>query len=139
MLRISLFIIFILIFGISKNSAQELNACDIKLLDGFIQDGQNYTLTLEDSKKGLVYFTFFEGFHYRILICSNTSKVFKITLYDIEKKMLFSDLCNNYSKYIDLKFKSNIACVAEIAVDNISGIKPIFNISMGFNEDKVAK
>jgi hypothetical protein len=139
MLRIRLFIISSLIFTISKISAQEINACDLKLLDGFIQDGQNYTLSLEDSKKGLIYFTFFEGFHYRILFCSNTSKNFKITLFDIEKKKLFSDFCDNYSKYIDLEFKSNIACVAEIAVDNISGIKPIFNISMGFNEDKVAK
>jgi hypothetical protein len=139
MLRISLFIIFTLVFAFHKISAQELNACDLKLLDGFIQDGQNYALTLEDSKKGLIYISFFEGFHYRILFCSNTSKKFKITIYDIEKKMLLSDVCDNYSKYIDLEFKSNIACVAEIAVENVSNIKPIFNISMGFNEDKIAK
>jgi hypothetical protein len=139
MLRISQFILFILLFANYKTSAQELRMCNLKLLDSFIQDGQNYTLTLEDSKKGMVYLSFFEGFQYRILLCSNTTKNFRITLYDIDKKVLFSDICDNFSKFIDIKFKSNIACVAEITVDHISNTRPVFNISLGFNEDKAAK
>jgi hypothetical protein len=38
-----------------------------------------------------------------------------------------------------LKFKSNIACIAEVSVDNITSVKPVFTIAVGFKENQAEK
>jgi hypothetical protein len=137
---IKTFIFVLFYFSCSMRiHCQEMTMCYDQDMKGFIKDGQDYTLTLEDSKTGKLYLSFFEGFHYRIVICSGNIKKFKISLFDIEKKMLFSGDCDNYIKDIDLKFKSNIACIAEISIDNLPEYKPVFIIAVGFKESQTEK
>jgi hypothetical protein len=107
-------LVFLLLISGFKLTAQEKQNCNTTLHDGFIQDGREYSLFLEDGKSGKVYLSFFGGFQYRLLICSSNTKKYKIALYDIEKKLLFSGSCEDYTKKYDLRFKSNIACVAII-------------------------
>lgn len=135
---LSLVVISILL-TCNQLTAQDSPACYEKELSGFIKDGQDYKLTLENSKKGSIYISFFEGFQYRMAICSDNTKKFKIVLYDIEKKMLFSGSCENYAKSIDLKFKSNIACIAEISTADVLVEKPVFTIAIGFKQNQAAK
>lgn len=114
---------------------QQATACYSGEIKGFIKDGQDYILKLEDSKTGKVFLSFFEGFQYRVVICSSNTKKFGIVLYDINKKPLYSGLCENYIKNIDLKFNSNIACIAEIHVEKLTETKPLFTIAIGFKEN----
>ena len=120
-------------------SAQTSASCYSNNLKGFIKDGQDYTLTLENSKTGKIYLTFFEGFQYRLVICSNNTKKFKISLFDIDKKLLYSTSCNDFIKNIDVQFKSNIACIAEVTVDNISADNPKFTIAIAFKQTSSEK
>ena len=133
-----LLVIFFLMVA-TKLSSQEKQNCNTTLHDGYIQDGKEYSLTLEDGKTGRVYLSFFEGFQYRLLICSSNTKKYKIDLYDIEKKLLFSGNCEDYSKKFDFKFKSNIACVAIISIDVNAITDPKFTIVVGFKETKADK
>jgi hypothetical protein len=121
------------------SSGQNKQACYSNDLKGFIKDGQDYTLTLENSKTGKIFLTFFEGFQYRLVICSSNTKDFKISLYDIDKKLLYSTVCNDFIKNIDIQFNSNIACIAEVSVDNIAKENPKFTIAIAFKQTPSAK
>ncbi len=133
-------ILLLLFFsGLSQAQDQSASPCYDRDMKGFIKDGQDYTLTLEDSKTGKIYISFFEGFQYRLVICSNNTRKFKISLFDIEKNLLYSGICNNYIKNIDLRFKSNIACIAEVSVENEPLFKPVFTIAIGFKENQSEK
>jgi hypothetical protein len=133
-----LLFLFLLLVAI-KLPAQEKQNCNTTLNDGYIQDGREYSLTLEEGKTGRVYLSFFEGFQYRLLVCSSNTKKYKIALYDIEKKLLFSGSCEDYTKKFDLRFKSNIACVAIISIDVNAVADPKFTIVVGFKETKAEK
>ena len=115
------------------------NDCKTKALDGYIIDGQVYTLTLEDSKTGKIFLSFFDGFQYRFVICSQTTQKYRIDLYDIEKKILFSGSCEDFTKYFDLKFSSNLAGYIEVTVDKEFKEKQLFKVSIGFKESRAAK
>lgn len=119
--------------------ADEKPDCGSNFLHGYIIDGQHYVLNIEESNQGKAFISFLEGFDYRIVICSNSTQKYKVELYDIEKKMLFSGNCENFSKTIDVRFASSIACYLIIVVDAKAGEKSVFNISMGFKESKSAK
>jgi hypothetical protein len=135
-----LVILFFMIFGsLAQVFGQTSSACYNKEMNGFIKDGQDYSLILEDSKTGKIYLSFFEGFQYRLVICSTNTKKFKISLFDIEKNLLYSTTCDNYIKNIDLKFKSNIACIAEVSIDNNPSVNPVFTIAIGFKENQSEK
>jgi hypothetical protein len=136
--KIFLFHLFIFLFSLHA-MGQVSAPCNKMASDGFIIDGQQYSLDLEDSKIGKVYISFFDGFKYRIAICSSTAKKYKIRLYDIEKKLLFSSSCDNYSKSLDVKFKSNIACYIEIAVDEVSNSPQHFAVNIGFKDNVAEK
>lgn len=83
-------ILFILLFIISSYvEGQKSTICYSGEMKGFIKDGQDYSLTLENSKTGKIFLSFFEGFQYRLVICSNNTRKFKVVLYDIEMKQLF--------------------------------------------------
>ena len=130
-------IIVFYILNLSVSNAQ-ISIWNSSLLKNYIVDGQEYTLVLEDSNLGKVYMNFFDGYQYRVLICSETTKNYKVTLYDIEKKLLFSGSCDDYIKYLDLKFDSNIACYVEISVADPKP-KQQFKVVIGFKESNTAK
>jgi hypothetical protein len=127
-------IVLLSILGIvSGNFATENSSKPGNYLDGYIVDGQVYVLKLNDSNTGKVFLSFFDGFNYRLLISSKTTQKYQIKLFDIEKKILYSTTCDDYTKFIDLRFQSNAACYAEIAAEGNSSSN-IFSISIGFKE-----
>ena len=105
----------------------------------YVVDGQPYYLLLKGSEKGKIFFSFFDIFEYRVALCSTTHKKFKIELFDIEKKLLYSGSCEDYTKVLDLNFKSNIAGYIEVTCENIGTIDPAFQIVIGFKELKDQK
>jgi hypothetical protein len=132
-------ILYILIILSSSISAKGIDTLNNKLLEGYIIDGQEYTLKLTESNKGKIYMSFFDGFEYRLVISSQSTQKYSIILFDIDKKILFSGTCDDYTKFLDLKFQSNIACYAEINVDGNNRTSHIFNITIGFKEISTRK
>ncbi len=113
--------------------------CIQNYLVGYTIDGQIHDFELEDSRIGKVLVSFFEGFQYRFAICSKTTKKYKIELYDIEKKLLFSTFSEDYVKQFDFCFNSNAACYIEITVNEISNEPQQFRIGIGYKEADTKK
>lgn len=132
-------ILFIAFLGIQFTFSQKNINCPITELNGYIIDGQQHTLTLKGTNQGKAYFSLFDGFQYRIVICSSTQKNYKIALFDIEKKMLLSTHCDDYTKVIDVAFLSGIAGYIEIIIPGKTNTDPEFEILIGFKEDKALK
>jgi hypothetical protein len=133
-----IFILFIFPFVLE---AQRLDNYAIPHMENYIVDGQTYTLTLSDGTTAKAYLTMFKGFDYRVHISSKTIKNYKISLFDIEKKMLFSGTCENFEKTNDLKFQSNFTGYLQIDIlEGKNDIKDkVFNIVIGFKESKATK
>ena len=125
-----------LLLGIFPTFAQSEFTCAKQRMKDYIIDGQQYNLVLKGSDKGKVFFSFFDVFEYRIALCSSTHKSYKIAIYDIEKKLLYSGSCEDYTKVLDLSFKSNIAGYIEVTCENQGKIEPAFQIVIGFKELK---
>ena len=133
------FISLMLLTLAMKLSAQDTIFCARDRMKDFVLDGQEYHLVLKGSDRGKIFFSFFDAFEYRIAFCSNTSKKYKIDLYDIQKKLLFSGSCKDFTKILDVSFKSNIAGYIEIICENQGNIDPVFQILIGFKELKDQK
>jgi hypothetical protein len=131
MVRFFCLIAILLVFSAKTNAQDEFQCAEGRMKD-YILDGQPYKLVLKGSDRGKIYFSFFDAFSYRIAICSNTHKKYTIALYDIQKKVLFSGTCEDYSKVLDMHFKSNIAGYIEIVCNDLSASDPTFQIMIGF-------
>jgi hypothetical protein len=130
--------IIILVIVSCKLSAQSLDIAINAPMESFIVDGQTYTLTISDGKIGRAYLTMFKGFDYRVHISSKTIKNYKVSLFDIEKKMLFSGSCENFERTDDIRFRSNFTGFLQIVIDEDQNniINKVFNITIGFKESK---
>jgi len=137
------YFVFAIILLLSEYvGAQSSINCSVKLPTKYIQDGQSYSIELDESAIGKIYITFQSGFDYRLQFCSSTVKDYRIKIFDIEKKELVSNICNNYEKSINIRFKSDIACVIEIeCIDKnvIKKTKPIFNFVVGIKDNGLNK
>ena len=111
------------------------------ILKGYILDGQQHVLKINEGTKGKAYFTFFEGFNYRFVVCSDVVKDFKVSVFDVEKNLIYSKWCNDYLSVIDMKFNSNIAGYLLIEVGEIKqNINTFtFRLTIGIKEDKAKK
>jgi hypothetical protein len=126
-------IIFLFVLSVGLYGQQQLNFINDNLT-GYNIDGQEHNLKLEDSKSGKIVLSFIEGFQYRFIISSKTVKKYKIELFDIEKKLLFSSLCDNYTKVLDFYFKSYMACYVEITANEPSSQLQQFTIGVGYKK-----
>ncbi len=110
------------------------------MLKDYILDGQQHVLKIKEGLKGKAYFTFFEGFVYRVVVCSNVVKNYKISVFDIENNLIYSKNCDNYSSLLDLKFDANIAGYLLIEVGDKQNINTFtFDLTIGIKEDKAKK
>jgi hypothetical protein len=128
------FLLFIFLLNLLEALPQKEKKCMDLLSSDFITDGQHYTLTLNNSNTARIFLSFFEGFQYRLVICNNDIRNYTLCLYDIEKKLLFSGSCDNFTNSWDFSFKSTIACVVEIKAEKVEKPEITFNIVLGFKE-----
>jgi hypothetical protein len=135
------YIYIILLIVLANNIQAQQDILINAPMQGYIVDGQSYTLTISDGTKGKAYLTMFNGFDYRIHVSSKSIKKYKVSLFDIEKKVLFSSTCENYEKTNDIRFQSNFTGYIQIDVkEGLNESKNIdFNIIIGFKERKVTR
>ncbi|HOK51093.1 MAG: hypothetical protein WHT29_08655 [Bacteroidales bacterium] len=122
-----------------QHSAQTNPICKEVNLGDYTIDGQSYTLTFDEKPQVSIYLVFFHGFDYRLHFCSPHIKKYRITLYDIEKKVLFSEFCQDNEKSLEFRFDSNLAAIIEISqlVEKEGRITPgDIRITVGFKENK---
>jgi hypothetical protein len=122
----------------------DAQALDLKIdapMDNFIVDGQTYTLSIIDGTIGKAYLTMFKGFNYRVHVSSKLVKNYKVSLFDIEKKILFSSASENFVKTCDISFVSNFTGYIQVEIDEKQndGSPKNFNITIGFKESKATK
>ena len=118
-------------------NAQEntIKNCDSYLSSGFVSDGQEYMAKLDENNKAKFYTTFYGGSHYRIIGCSDIKNLpMKITVYDLEKNLLFCNKDYNYSPYWDFTFTSTVDCLIEFEFDTETILKNEVLLLIGFKE-----
>jgi len=130
---VSLFLFF---SGIPEHGT---NICKQMLPSGFVSDGRCYQVKFSSNEPAKAYLSFFNGYTYHIAFCSTSVKKYKIELYDIEKKLLFSGNCENYSLSWDLAFQASLSCFAVISPEETIKKEETLAISIGFKELKTAK
>lgn len=134
--------LYLVIFVVLTTSANGQQDISINApMKGYIVDGQSYTLEISEGTTGKAYLTMFKGFDYRIHVSSKAIKNYKVSLFDIEKKVLFSSTCENFEKTDDIRFQSNFTGHLQIEVkEGQYDLKQtVFNITIGFKESKVNK
>lgn len=111
-------------------------------LGDYTIDGQSYTLTFEEKPQVSIYMVFFSGFDYRLHFCSKQIKTYQIRIYDIEKKLLISEFCQDNEISLDFRFESNLAAIVEISqrVENEAQMTlGEIRLTVGFKENKVVQ
>ncbi|MCX7986720.1 MAG: hypothetical protein N2662_07260 [Bacteroidales bacterium] len=129
----------ILLMTTNMGIGQTSISCSSPNLGDYTIDGQSYSLTFDEKPKVSIYLVFFKGFDYRLNFCSPQLNNYRITLYDIEKKILFSELCEQNEKSLDFRFESNLAAIVEISqrVENEAQFLPgEIRLTVGFKENK---
>jgi hypothetical protein len=120
-------------------NAQTSHSCKTEQWNDYLIDGQSYYLELNETPRATIYIVFFKGFDYRLKFCSQNFEKYTIKLYDIEKKLLVTENCNHFEKYIHIRFNSNIASIIEIEPiinqKQDTSIKGSFYFTVGFKEN----
>ena len=112
-LRFTLFFLFVL------NLVQAQDKCSHLLGPGYISDGQSHTFKFSETETSKMYITFIDGFTYEISACSDKTQKFELKIYDSQRKLLFSNICESYTKSWEFRFKSSVSCIAEFkAIDS---------------------
>ncbi len=139
----NLFKIHIIIFFLLFSSAGFLvaqensvsNCINLVNTDGFVSDGQEYKIKLDENNRARFLATFYGGSYYRIVGCTNiTNSKLTITVYDTEKNPLFCNKDFNYLPYWNFKFTSTIDCIIEFEFDRNLVIKEEVLLLIGFKE-----
>ena len=116
--RLNKVFILIIVLGISINSYSQADTlmkfCSANLTDNYISDGQQYISLLNGTEVAEFKATFYGGSTYRITACSglrNGNLIFSV--YDKNRKELFSNRDYKNSPFWDFKFISTMECIIE--------------------------
>ena len=114
----------------------KIDNCLNLINSGYISDGQEYKVKLDENNKARFYTTFYGGSYYRIVGCSNIDYTpLILSVYDTEKNLLFCNKDYNYIPYWNFKFNSTINCIIEIEFDKEKIIKDEVMLLIGFKEN----
>ena len=118
-------IFFTLLFVVVTTSFAQTNTalkvCTKHLNESFVSDGQQYKALLNGDEVAEFRATFYEGSIYRIIGCSGLSDGNLIfSVYDKNRRLLFSNLDHNITPYWDFKFNSTIDCIIEAQLEDTS-------------------
>ena len=123
---------YILFFLFSLNQLQAQDKCSNLLDVGYISDGQSYAFKFSNTEVSKMYITFSEGFTYQIATCSDKIIKFEIKIFDTQRKLLFSNTSDNYTKKWAFRFKSTVSCIAEFKALDIPTPKSQLKVQIGF-------
>lgn len=116
--------LFTLVAGLYINKANAqcdtiASICSKHIISSFVSDGQQYrSLLLNSEEYSEFHTTFFGETTYRIAACSGTSDGNLIfTIYDQDRRPLFSNKNQSNAPYWDFKVKSTIETIIEAKLD----------------------
>jgi len=131
-------LILFLLFSVGFSKAQDnsiSNCINLVNTDGYVSDGQEYRIKLDENNRARFLATFYGGSYYRIVGCTNiTDSKLTLTVYDTEKNPLFCNKDFNYLPYWNFKFTSTIDCIIEFEFDRNLIIKEEVLLLIGFKE-----
>jgi hypothetical protein len=131
-------LILLLIFSVGFSKAQDnsiSNCINLVNTEGYVSDGQEYRIKLDENNRARFLATFYGGSYYRIVGCTNIKESkLTITVYDTEKNPLFCNKDFNYLPYWNFKFTSTIDCIIEFEFDRNLIIKEEVLLLIGFKE-----
>lgn len=134
----TLLIIFLTILMNATYAQSELtlSLCSKYIQPPFISDGQVYKALITGDEIAEFHVTFYGGTTYRIAIAAGQSEGNVIfSLYDKERRLLFTNRDYNNSIFWDFKFTSTIDCLIEAELDPAarSG-SGLINMLIGFKQ-----
>ncbi len=135
--KILLSILFtILMNSLYAQSDVTLSLCSKYIQPPFISDGQVYKALITGDEIAEFHVTFYGGTTYRIAIAAGQSEGNVIfSLYDKERRLLFSNRDYNNSTYWDFKFTSTIDCLIEAELDpSARSGSGLINMLIGFKQ-----
>jgi len=130
------FFLTILLNTLLAQSEVTLSLCSKYIQPPYISDGQVYKALITGDEIAEFHVTFYGGTTYRIAIAAGQSEGNVIfSLYDKERRLLFSNKDYNNSTYWDFKFTSTIDCLIEAELDPAarSG-SGLINMLIGFKQ-----
>lgn len=129
-----LFIISLYTNNIIAQDNSVKNCADF-LTSGFVSDGQEYIAKLDENNRATFYTTFYGGSQYRIISCSDVENHSLIlSVFDIEKNLLFCNKNHNYTPFWNFTFTSTIDCIIELEFDTETLLKDEVMLLIGFKE-----
>jgi hypothetical protein len=135
-----LFILLLsLILSVSTNSQQpeDLYAgCFQQINDGYIPDGQPMKALLTGTEVAEFRTTLFDGNTYRISTCSPSDKKIWFSVYDSDKRLLFSSAQQNQSSFWDFKMEGNLECIIEAGLMPGKGDSGMALLLVGFKKSE---
>ncbi|MFC2096406.1 hypothetical protein ACFLQ3_01750 [Bacteroidota bacterium] len=132
--------VILLISGLSFWStitAQENTTknCADFLTSGFVSDGQEYIAKLDENNKAKFYTTFYGGSQYRLIGCTDVKDYsMRLSVYDIEKNLLFCNKDYDYVPFWNFSFTSTIDCLIEIELEAEIHLNNEVKLLIGFKE-----
>ncbi|MGE0088088.1 MAG: hypothetical protein AB7S50_01275 [Bacteroidales bacterium] len=133
-----LFVVFTMLGSISNALAQNnsvSNCSNLVNTDGYVSDGQEYLIKLDENNRARFKATFYGGSYYRIVGCTNiSSSKMILTVYDTDKNILFCNKDYDYLPYWNFKFTSTVDCIIEFEFDRDIAIKEEVLLLIGFKE-----
>jgi len=125
--------------GLSINSFSQADGlmkfCSANLTNDYISDGQQYLSLLNGSEIAEFRATFYGGSTYRITGCSgreNGNLIFSV--YDKNRKELFSNRDYKNAPYWDFKFASTMECIIEAQLDENGADSGFALLLIGFKQ-----
>lgn len=136
--KINIIVIFLFITSVRFLIAQDntiSNCINLVNTDGYVSDGQEYKIKLDENNRARFLATFYGGSYYRIVGCTNiTQSKLTLTVYDTEKNLLFCNKDFDFVPYWNFKFTSTIDCIIEFEFDRNFVIKEEVLLLIGFKE-----
>ncbi|MCT4614823.1 MAG: hypothetical protein N4A49_08105 [Marinifilaceae bacterium] len=113
-----------------------LKNCEKYFTDDFISDGQQYKALLSGDETAEFKATFFEGTKYRVVAGAGKEEGNVIfSIYDQDKRLLFSNANHNNSPYWDFMIEDTISCTIETKLNKSKVNSGFALVLIGFKQE----
>lgn len=100
--------------GISQPCGEIAKHCEKNMADNYVSDGQSYRALLVEEEVAEFRATLYGGNTYRISGCSgNDSGNLIYSMYDLDRRPIFTNQEYEYSDYWDFEVESTFDCIIE--------------------------
>jgi hypothetical protein len=105
------FFVFIFLNTIKGN-----DPCNSSIPVDYLPYGEQFTINVTNVNPAIAYIPLMHNAMYRLVFCSSDLKKYKVELFDIEKKLLFSTVCENYVTNINVTFNNPVTCYVVVSL-----------------------